>query len=69
MGILSQWEADARESSDMVAEPHPDSDKRILILIDLVRKKDDLIRYCIGPTRDVKTPKLQEALALTEELK
>lgn len=29
-----------------------------------LRAKDDLIRYCLGPTRDVKTPKLQEALAI-----
>lgn len=33
-----------------------------------IRRARALIKYSLGPTRDVKTPKLQEALAILTEI-
>jgi hypothetical protein len=70
INVLDQWDKDAEAfllNNNLYTDK--EDQKRIRALINIIRKKDDKIRYALGPTRDVKTPHLQEALALTKELK
>lgn len=78
MNVLDKWKADAHrhwtvpidsEATNFYANCLAESENRILVLIDLIERKDEKILYCLGPTRDVKTPHLRKALALNEELK
>lgn len=74
MNTLDRWEADAK---DKVFTPNwstrDESSERILRLINLVRKKDEALKFYAEldwkPNTELWQLNAKEALALTEELK
>lgn len=82
MSTLDQWEAEAEDKKpEYNGYSHTYflrdyKDKRILSLIDLIRKKDELIKSWVQQANDLCMPYiindpdyLQTALELTEQLK